>query len=85
MSSPLMIRACRCSSASPISRQLVRAESGMVIDCPDWEWAEFDNRRLVWATSGKLFSGTLTANGLTEETLLFDFNTMEFESIEAPY
>ena len=63
----------------------MHAESGAEIDCPDWEWAELENKRLVWASGGKLFSGIVRSSGLTEETELFDFNPMGFAPIEAPY
>ena len=52
---------------------------------PDWEWAELDGKRLVWAEKGKLFAGQVGEEGLTHEAQLFDFNTMSFQRIEAPY
>jgi hypothetical protein len=55
------------------------------IPCPDWEWADIDGERLVWAAGGKLFAVTLTEDGMTQETELHDFNGMTFEPIEAPY
>ena len=66
-------------------RSQVHTESGTEIERPDWEWAELDNHRLVWASGGKLFSGLLRSGGLAEETELFDLNAMTFEAIEAPY
>ncbi|MEM7316236.1 MAG: hypothetical protein AAF497_24140, partial [Planctomycetota bacterium] len=48
--------------------QLVHAESGTEVECPDWEWAELDNQRLVWASGGKLFSGSIKSSGLADET-----------------
>ncbi len=54
-------------------------------NCPDWEWAELDGKRLVWAKEGKLFAGNIRLSGLTDEIELFDFNPMTFEPIEAPY
>jgi hypothetical protein len=55
------------------------------IHCPDWEWAELDETRLVWATAGKLYAAQVTKAGLVKEVELFDFNGMEFTPIEAPY
>ena len=55
------------------------------IDCPDWEWADIDVNRLVWATKGKLFCGDLNKQGITGEAELYDFNQMTFEALEAPY
>lgn len=65
--------------------QLIHAESGTEIDCPDWEWADLDNERLVWACHGKLLAGIVTPDGLANETELFDFNPMKFKAIKAPY
>jgi hypothetical protein len=55
------------------------------IPCPDWEWADLDETRLVWATAGKLYAAQVTKVGLGKEVELFDFNVMEFTAIEAPY
>jgi hypothetical protein len=65
--------------------ELARPESGTVLAYPDWEWADVDGKRLVWAAGGKLYSGRLSDEGLVNETELFDFNHMTFEPIEAPY
>jgi hypothetical protein len=55
------------------------------IRCPDWEWAEVDGTRLVWAAGGRLMAGRLTDAGLCDECVLRDFNDMTFEPVEAPY
>ena len=65
--------------------QLVHRASGAIVAYPDWEWADLDGTRLVWATGGKLFTGSMLAEGLANETVLFDFNGMVFSPIEAPY
>jgi hypothetical protein len=65
--------------------ELRHLESNASISFPDWEWAEIDHKRLVWAQAGKLFAGVLTRGGLIEEKELFDFNGFKFEAIEAPY
>ncbi|WP_435007555.1 hypothetical protein P12x_004823 [Tundrisphaera lichenicola] len=52
---------------------------------PDWEWAEVDGERIVWAEGGKLLAATLGNEGPNEATVLFDFDGMSFQSIEAPY
>ena len=64
---------------------LVHAEADAQIDHPDWEWAELDGARLVWASDGKLFSGQIASDGIVSTAELFDFNSMAFEEIEAPY
>jgi hypothetical protein len=60
-------------------------DSGERVPCPDWEWAEVDDKRLVWAKDGKLFAGKIRKKGIVNEAQLFDFNEMTFERIEAPY
>jgi hypothetical protein len=65
--------------------KLIGQDSQEIIHCPHWEWADLEGKRLVWSTGGKLFAGTLKQNGLCEELLLYDFNKMTFEAIEAPY
>ena len=65
--------------------ELIHPASNHSTACPQWEWAELDGERLVWAAEGKLNAGRLTCQGLVDETLLFDFNEMTFAPIEAPY
>ena len=65
--------------------ELFRSASGHRVKCAEWEWADFDGRRLVWAREGKLFAARVTTGGLVDEVELFDFNEMTFEPIEAPY
>lgn len=64
--------------------ELIGPGSIATIGCPTWEWAELDNQRLVWAAAGKLYAAQVRKDGLTNETMLFDFNDMMFEAIEAP-
>ncbi len=52
---------------------------------PDWEWAEIDGSRLVWAAKGQIWAGQLNDSGLVNEKMLHDFNDMHFEAIKAPY
>lgn len=59
--------------------------SGTPHACDDWEWAEQDGDRVVWAGGGKLFAARMSAGGLIEERELYNFNDAEFEAIEAPY
>ena len=56
-----------------------------VIAHPDWEWAEVDGSRMVWAAVGALFTGCLERKGMTRVKQLFDFNGMKYERIQAPY
>ncbi len=56
-----------------------------VISQPEWEWAELDGNRLVWAEKGCLYASGINAKGLYDEHLLYDFTSMKFERIAAPY
>ena len=51
----------------------------------DWSWAAWDRHRLVWATAGQLWAGTVGESGLTDARCLHDFNAMAFEKMVAPY
>lgn len=65
--------------------ELIAPDSMVAMACPDWEWAELDHKRLVWATAGKLYAAQVGRDGLTNEAVLFDFNDMVFAALEAPY
>jgi hypothetical protein len=65
--------------------ELVHRRTNEVDAHPDWEWADLDGRRVVWAAGGKLLSGQLKENGVTDEAELHDFNGMKFERLLAPY
>lgn len=65
--------------------ELFHASSGKSMPFPNWEWAELDGGRLVWASDGKLEAGRLCADGLVDRKLLCCFNAMEFEAVKAPY
>lgn len=67
------------------AHQPVGPEEGQLIDCPNWEWADLDVNRLVWAEAGKLFAGQVGKNGLEVVKELYDFNDMEYEERIAPY
>lgn len=51
----------------------------------DWEWAEVDGRRIVWAQKGALFCAAIEKGGLGKANLLHDFKNYKFKAIEAPY
>ncbi len=65
--------------------ELVGPAEDQIIHCPEWEWADIDGNRLVWAACGKLRAGRVRENGLADEVELHDFNGLSFETIEAPY
>jgi hypothetical protein len=51
----------------------------------DWDWADLDGKRLVWAVKGCLWTGLPHKEGILGIKLLHDFNGMKFEPIAAPY
>jgi hypothetical protein len=65
--------------------QIVDFGTGEVQFCRDWEWADVDGQRLLWAEGGKIFAANIEAGGLGPEMMLYDFNDMTFQEIEAPY
>lgn len=52
---------------------------------PNWEWADVDEDRVIWAQGGKLFAGQLNSDGWDYVKELADFNGMRFEQLQAPY
>lgn len=69
----------------PSEYELRDSGSGEVQFCRDWEWADIDGGRLLWAEGGKIFSADVAPQGLGPATMLHDFNDMTFQEIEAPY
>ncbi len=65
--------------------EMEHVPSGRRVDGAAWEWADLDGRKLVWAEAGCLFRASLKSSGLGERKLLFDFNTLKFEELPAPY
>ena len=59
--------------------------TGVLLKFPDWEWAEWEGDRLVWATAGCLYTGHLRNHTLNDVKLLYDFNPLQFEARSAPY
>ena len=59
--------------------ELANPATGVTIDRPDWEWAERDGGRLVFAEAGCLYAVGIPARGaqvLEEPVLLRDFTAM---------
>jgi hypothetical protein len=73
------------------AHELVHPASGRERMRHDWEWAELDGDRLVWATDGALWAGELTKRSaaaddpVTSVRMLHDFAPMTFEAVAAPY
>ena len=67
------------------AHELKHEPTGKLLAFPEWEWADFDRRRVVWAANGQLRSAGLRRGELVDEKLLHDFNGMNFQAIAAPY
>jgi hypothetical protein len=65
--------------------ELLHPERNVWLGYPDWEWAEVDRDRLVWAEKGRLLAGRLDDAGPTEVVELRNFNGITFEPLTAPY
>jgi len=59
--------------------------AGAITKHPDWEWAELDDTRLVFAADGKLHAVGISRLGIAPARVLHDFNPMKFEERVAPY
>lgn len=64
---------------------LVNARTAAVLKRPDWEWADYDGSRLMWAENGRLYAGSMDGEGVTGTKMLFDFTPVRFEKLVAPY
>lgn len=67
------------------THELFHPRSGQVIPQMDWEWADIDGGRLVWAAAGALHAGRLQGGRMRDERVLQDFTQMVFEKRAAPY
>ena len=67
------------------AHELRQDTTNTVLAFPEWEWADFVDGRLVWASEGQLRAARLGSGTLLGEKLLHDFNGMRFEAIAAPY
>lgn len=63
--------------------KLINTKTHEERDCPEWEWADIDTDRIVYAEEGKLYA--LSPDDLDNPKELHDFNGIEFEAIKAPY
>ncbi len=67
------------------AHELRHESTETVLAFPEWEWADYVDRRLVWAVEGQLRAARLGRGELLGEKLLHDFNRIKFEAIAAPY
>jgi len=67
------------------THELFNSRTEEVLQKENWEWAEVDGGRLVWAAEGCLHAGRLHTKGLRGEKTLYDFKPMLFENLAARY
>jgi len=66
--------------------ELINKESNSLPECDDWEWAEVDGQTVIWTSKGCLYRASIeSTETIGTPKLLFDFNPLKFERIEAPY
>jgi hypothetical protein len=65
--------------------ELEHPATGRRIDGSQWEWADLDGGRLVYAQAGRLFAMSLQRGGIGNPEELADFNDLKFEALAAPY
>ena len=64
---------------------LIHPAQELILNFPDWEWADLDRKRLVWVEKGVLNAARITSMGPVDTQQLHDFNPMKFEALKAPY
>lgn len=65
---------------------LIDTSSDIEIPCNGWEWADYFQDKLVYASKGGLYRTTIQAVlNADEPQLLHDFNGYTFNAIKAPY
>lgn len=68
------------------THELVDRRNDQVLSRDDWEWADVDRGRLVWAAQGVLGTTSIGRDErLGADRVLHDFNAMTFENRIAPY
>ena len=67
------------------THELFNARTEEALPKADWEWADVDGGRIVWAAGGHLLAGRVGTHGLQGEKMLYDLNPMQFEKLAAPY
>jgi hypothetical protein len=65
--------------------ELVNSRTGDSRKHRDGEWADFDGQRLLFAEAGMLCSAGVGEEGLSDVVTLYDFTSLEFENLTAPY
>ncbi|MCW8129726.1 MAG: hypothetical protein KIS92_05170 [Planctomycetota bacterium] len=72
-------------SSDLVEHRLIQSNTGLAIEGPDWEWADFADGRVYWAAKGKLWAAKPFHRELVRQKELADFNAMKYEQLLAPY
>lgn len=65
--------------------ELEHSASRTLLEGKDWEWADVDGKRLVWAADGCLWTGYVRKRGVQDPRCLHDFRALKFTARAAPY
>lgn len=66
--------------------ELFNEKSEIITQNNEWEWAELEGRSIVWATKGCIYRANIESHTkIGTPKLLYDFNQLMFEEIQAPY
>lgn len=87
-----LLKICHCEIGSPKGKGVywdehaVQKGDSEIINFQDWEWADWFDNSIYYASKGQLFKlGIKSNNKLSEPKLLHDFNDYTFEQLQAPY
>jgi hypothetical protein len=67
------------------THELFNTKTGEAVELEPWEWADVDDRWLLWAAEGCIYRGRVGVHGLHGAKLLYDARPLRFERIKAPY
>lgn len=87
-----LVKHARETIAPPVGRGcyfdehslMKKGESGLVRR-REWEWADVDGPRIVWAEAGRLCAARVGSQGLGRSKVLYDFNPLTYVRLQAPY
>lgn len=66
--------------------ELINIKSETKLTYRDWEWADLDGKTIVWASKGCMYRASIKSHTeIGTPKLLYDFNQLKFEEIQAPY
>jgi hypothetical protein len=65
--------------------KIINLKNNKEYEFPDWEWADIDKDRIVWAEHGKIKEGYIDKDCTINANELFDANNLKYTEIIAPY